>query len=83
MLILYALVQFHLINDTLLQLLTVKYTKVIDNFYTLLELPTFVYIIANDNFVWTIATDDYCMLQISINSVSCIDYNTRKLIAVL
>ena len=79
----YALVQLHLINDTLLQLLTVKYTKAIDNFYTLLELPTFVYTIANDNFVWTIATDDYCMLQISINSVSCIDYNIYKPVAAL
>ena len=83
MLILYALVQLHLINDTLLELLTVKYTKAIDNFYTLLELPTFVYTIANDNFVWTIATDDYCMLQISINSVSCIDYNIYKPVAAL
>ena len=26
-------------------------------------------------FLWTIATDDYCMLQISITSISCIDYN--------
>ena len=79
----YALVQLHRINDTLLELLTVKYTKAINNFYTLLELPTFVYTIANDNFVWTIATDDYCMLEISINSVSCIGYNIYKPVAAL
>ena len=35
--------QLHLINNTFLQLLTVKYTKAIDNFYALLQLPTFVY----------------------------------------
>ena len=62
----------HLINNTLLQLLTVKYTQAIYNFYTLLELPTFVYTIANDNFVWTIATDDYCMLQVRSASVALI-----------
>ena len=48
---------------------------VIENFYALLQLTTFV---------WAIATEDYCMLQISINNVSYIDCNyAQKLIIAL
>ena len=76
--ILCTIVIIYFCMHTLLQLLSVKYNKAMDNFYALLLLPTFAYTIANDHFCM-----DYCMLQISINSISCIAYNIHKLVAAL
>ena len=48
--ILCTIVIIYFCMHTLLQLLSVKYNKAMDNFYALLLLPTFVYTIENDNF---------------------------------
>ena len=47
-------------------LLTINYTKANDNFLYTFGIAYFSIHNCNGNFVWTIATDDYCMLQISI-----------------
>ena len=79
------------IGNTLLQLLTFKCTMVIDNILKTIPIVNFCMPYCNcqlfygtTTFVRTIATEDYCMLQISINNVSYIDCNyAYKLITAL
>ena len=62
---LYALVQCCLLNKALLQLLSVEYTTAVDSFYVFSWLHISYAITKMATYVWTIAPDDHCELQVS------------------